>query len=145
MASFLVVETDMAKDISNLSADEIKEQLQQLEQSRRNLEKALEQRKSRRKSDLAAKIRAMILDEGFDVGEILELVEKKKRAGASPSQSGGSYTTYVDPDNAAHTYVRGVLPRWMKAKMMAQHLDPSNKQDRDRFKEKYLKAVSSSD
>lgn len=130
----------MAKDLSDMSAAEIQAELQQLEASKRSLEKALEKQKTRRKSDLAAKVRDLILAEGFDVEEILEQVDKKKRAGAA-EKAGGSGKVYVDPDNPDNSYSRGVLPGWMKARMQAAGLDPSNKGDRDTFKARFLKAV----
>lgn len=135
----------MEKNVSNMTLNEIEEQIQQMELNKRNLEKAREQKKMRQKTDLAAKVRDMISAEGFDVAEIVALMEKKKRGGAGASkQSSGSYTTYVDPDNSSNVYVRGVLPRWMKDKMQALHLDPGNKDHRDKFKAKHLKAVAGS-
>lgn len=132
----------MEKNMSAMTLDEIEQQLQQIELNKRSLQKALEQKKMRRKSDLAAKVRDMITAEGFDVAEIVGLVEKKKRGGAGAAkEASGSYTTYVDPDNPKNVYVRGVLPRWMKEKMQALRLDPGSKGDRDKFKAKHLKAV----
>lgn len=135
----------MEKNMSNMTLDEIEEQLQQIEHSKRSLQKALEQKKMRQKTELAAKVRDTITAEGFDVAEIVALMEKKKRGGAGATkQTSGSYTTYVDPDNSNNVYVRGVLPRWMKDKMQALHLDPGNKDHRDKFKAKHLKAVAGS-
>jgi DNA-binding protein H-NS len=53
-----------------------------------------------------------------------------------------SYATYVDPDNPSNTYVRGVLPGWMKDQMKATGFDPKNKEDRETFKQKHLKVAS---
>ncbi len=131
----------MDKDLSNMSAEEIKAQLQHLEANKRSLEKALEKQKTRQKSDLAGKIRDQILAEGFDVDEILELVDRKKRAGGGAEKPAGSYKTYVDPENPQNSYSRGVLPGWMKNRMQEAGLDPSNKADRDAFKARYLKPV----
>jgi DNA-binding protein H-NS len=78
-----------------------------------------------------------VLLSGHDVEEIAELIRgrtRRTKAGASKS-----YATYVDPDNAANTYVRGPLPRWMRDKMTAAGLDLSNKEDRETFKQKHLK------
>lgn len=131
----------MSKDLSDMSAEEIEEQLQQLAVSKRNLEKALERRKSRRKQDLALKVRDLILSEGFEVEEILEIVDKKKRVAGANEKPTGSYKAYVDPDNPENSYSRGVLPAWMKARMLAHKLDPASKEDRDQFKAQFLKAV----
>ncbi len=135
----------MEKNLSNLSAEELQEQLQQLERSKRKLQKALEQQKERRKIDLAARIRDMIVEEGLDVAEVVGLIEKKRRGGSRARKSAGSYTTYVDPQNPKNVYVRGVLPGWMKEKMQSLHLDPSNKEHRDEFKSKHLKAIKAND
>lgn len=131
----------MDKDVSSMSAEEIEEQLQQLAQNKRALEKALERKKSRRKTDLAVKVREMILAEGFEVDEILELVDKKKRGAGGGEKPAGSYRAYVDPDNPNNSYSRGVLPGWMKARMEANGLDPANKADREAFKARFLRAV----
>lgn len=131
----------MDKDLSNMSAAEIQAQIQHLEASKRSLEKALEKQKSRRKSDLAAKVRDLIMAEGFDVEEILELVDKKKRAGGGAEKAGATVKAYVDPDNPENIYTRGVLPGWMKARMQSEGLDPADRDDRNTFKASFLKAV----
>jgi len=78
------------------------------------------------------------VDAGQDVAEIVALLRGRKRR----TRSTKSYTTYVDPDNAANTYVRGVLPGWMEDQMKAKRVDPSNKEDCETFKQKHLKRVS---
>ena len=135
----------MDKDVSSMSAEEIEAQLQQLALNKRALEKALERKKSRRKTDLAAKVRDMIVAEGYEVDEILELVDKKKRGGGAADKAPGTHKAYVDPENPENSYSRGVLPGWMKARMQANGLDPANKADRDTFKARFLKAVVRND
>lgn len=129
-------------DFKNLSVDELQEQLQQIEQSKVDLEKALYQRWNEAKTELAQEIREMIESRGYDLDEILELVTPKRRRAAATAKKGNrNYTRYVDPENPANVYIRGVLPKWMKEKMTAQGYDPSVKDDREAFKANYLQAV----
>ncbi|MBK1632411.1 H-NS histone family protein [Thiohalocapsa halophila] len=129
-------------EYKNLSVDELQAQLQQVEQNKVDLEKALYQRWHEAKAELAHEIREMIDSRGYDTEEILELVApKRKRAGGGAKKGNRSYTRYVDPENPSNVYVRGVLPKWMKEKMTAQGYDPSVKDDREAFKANYLQAM----
>lgn len=126
-------------DYQNLSLDELKAELQQLEESKADLEKTLYQRWHEAKTELAYEIREMIDTRGYDAEEILELVApKRRRVGAGTKKGNRSYTRYVDPENPNNVYIRGVLPKWMKDKMTAQGYDPSVKEDREAFKANYL-------
>jgi DNA-binding protein H-NS len=128
-------------DYKTLSVDELQEQLQQIEQSKSDLQKALSKRWHEAKSELAQEIREMIEARGYDIDEILELVVPKRRRGSSAKKGNRNYTRYVDPENPENFYVRGVLPKWMKQKMTAQGYDPSVKDDREAFKTTYLQAI----
>jgi DNA-binding protein H-NS len=132
-------------DYKTLSVDELQAQLQQIEQSKVDLEKALYQRWNEAKNELAQEIREMIESRGYDIDEILDLVVPKRRRGAGSAAAAAkkgnrNYVRYVDPENPDNIYVRGVLPKWMKEKMSAQGYDPSVKEDREAFKANYLQA-----
>jgi DNA-binding protein H-NS len=117
----------------NLSMEEIEDQLRMIAQSRADLEKALEEKRQHAKHELAQHIRELISEHGYDVSEIAPLVAVKKRRGAS-GKGGRRYTRYVDPDDPGNVYSRGVIPGWMKQKMLDQGYDPSSKSDREAFK-----------
>lgn len=121
--------------LDNLSVDEIQEQLDDLAQSQADLEQALEQRQQQAKYDLAQEIKDLIQERGYDLSEIVGLLGARRRRTASAKKSGSrQYTRYVDPDNSENVYVRGVIPGWMKQKMLDQGYDPSSKPDREAFK-----------
>jgi DNA-binding protein H-NS len=130
-------------EYANLSVDEIQKQLEQIAQDKADLQKALEQRRQQMKYELAQQIKDMILEHGYDVSEIASLLGARKRRGGGSVRKGGArqYTKFVDPDNADNVYVRGVIPGWMKQKMVDQGYDPSSKEDREAFKANYLQAV----
>jgi DNA-binding protein H-NS len=128
-------------DFKSLSVDELQSQLQQIEQSKVDLEKALYQRWHEAKSELAKEIRDLVESRGYDMEEIMDLVTPKRRRMATAKKGNRNYTRYVDPENPDNFYVRGVLPKWMKEKMRAQGYDPSIKDDREAFKANYLQAV----
>lgn len=129
-------------EYQQLSVEQIRERLQEIEQSKADLEKALYQRWHEAKTELAQQIREMIDARGYDVEEIMGLVIPRKRRGAAAAKKAGrSYMRYVDPENSENIYVRGVLPGWMKQKMVEQGYDPSVKEDREAFKANYLQSV----
>jgi DNA-binding protein H-NS len=130
-------------EYANLSLDEIREQLEQIEQNRADLEKALDQRRQQAKYDLAQQLKDTIVEHGYDVAEIARLLSGRKRRGVAAGSKKGArrYTKYVDPENADNVYVRGVIPGWMKDKMQEQGYDPGSKADREAFKSSYLHAV----
>jgi DNA-binding protein H-NS len=125
-----------------LSVDELKAQLEEIEQNKATVERALVQRWQEQKTELAQQIRGMIEEHGYDIEELMGLVVGRRRraAAGSGNKSGTGYLRYVDPENPANVYSRGVLPRWMKDKMQSQGYDPSVKADRDAFKTKFLRA-----
>jgi DNA-binding protein H-NS len=131
-------------EYENLSVDEIQKQLEKLDQNRSDLEKALEQRQQQAKSDLAQQIKDMIQEHGYEITEVVSLMSGRRRRGAATAtkRTGGrQYTKYVDPDDPANVYVRGVIPGWMKQKMQEQGYDPGSKQDREAFKANSLQVL----
>ena len=128
-------------EFQQLSVDQIREKLHEVEQSKADLEKALQQRWQEQKSELAQQIRDLIEAQGYDAEEIMGMILPRRRRAASAKKGGRSYVRYVDPQNPDNVYVRGVLPGWMKQKMVEQGYDPSVKDDREAFKANYLHAV----
>ncbi|MBV5274136.1 MAG: H-NS histone family protein [Lamprocystis purpurea] len=132
-------------EYANLSVDEIQQQLETIEQNKAELQRALVTRRQEAKHGVVAQVRELITQNGYELDEILPLITARRRRGtaaaARPATSGRDYTRYVDPENPANVYVRGVLPGWMKQKMMEQGYDSSVKADREAFKANYLQAV----
>lgn len=138
-------------EYTSLSVEEIEQQLAELEISRAELERALEERRQELKDEVAQQVRDLVSASGFDIEEILPLLETQRRRGPGSRASVGGprhplsgdrrYQRFVDPENASNVYVRGVLPGWMKRQMVAKGLDPKKKSDRDAFKHRFLRAV----
>lgn len=134
-------------DYENLELDELEQEIQQMDQHRAELEKALEQRLQQAKYELAQEIKDLIVERGHDVQEIVSLIGGRKRPGAAKKRrvaeegGGRQYTKYVDPDDPENTYSRGVLPAWMKQKMQDAGYDSSVKEDRDAFKANCLNVM----
>lgn len=124
----------------NLSADELKNRIAQIEQERAEAQRALNERSQAEKADLANEIRRMIEARGYDLEEIVSHVLPKRRRGGG-KKGPGNYTRYVDPENPENVYSRGVLPRWMKDKMAALGLDSGDKDDRESFKTNHLRPL----
>ena len=131
-------------EFSNMSVEEIRQQLAQIEQNRADLEVALERRRQEAKAQVAQQVRDLIIDNGYDLNEILPLVAVRKRRGlaAKKAVANTQYTRYADPQNPELVYVRGVLPGWMKQRMQEQGYDPSSRPDREAFKANYLTVLS---
>ncbi len=132
-------------EYANLSVDEIQQQLETIEQNKAELQRALVTRRQEAKHGVVAQVRELITQNGYELDEILPLITARRRRGsaaaARPTTSGRDYTRYVDPENPANVYVRGVLPGWMKQKMQEQGYDSTVKADREAFKANYLQAV----
>ena len=131
-------------EYANLSVEQIQQQLDEIEHSKAELQRALVVRRQEAKHEVAQQVRDLILNNGYDLEEIVPLIQSRRRrtaAAKAPASSGRDYTRYVDPENSDNVYVRGVLPGWMKQKMQEQGYDPSVKADREAFKANYLQAV----
>ena len=131
-------------EYASLSVDEIQQQLEEIEQSKAELQRALVTRRQEAKHGVVAQVRDLIALHGYELDEIVPLIAARRRRGAAasrPPASGRDYTRYVDPENPENVYVRGVLPGWMKQKMQEQGYDASVKVDREAFKANYLKSV----
>ncbi|MBB1076549.1 H-NS histone family protein [Rhodoferax sp. 4810] len=140
-------------EYQELSVEEIRARLQEVDQKKVGLEKALLRRKQAARGDLVQQIRDLISRNGYAVEEILEVLTTKRRRGPVPGEStkkpgdgrgkgNRNYVTYVDPQNESNVYVRGVLPGWMKQKMAELGYDSSRKEDREKFKTSYLRPAT---
>jgi DNA-binding protein H-NS len=129
-------------EYANLSLDEIRQHLEEIEQNKSELQRALLTRRQEAKQGVVQQIRDLISQNGYEIDEIIPLVAPRRRRGAAAAPratpSGRDYTRYVDPENPQNIYVRGVLPGWMKQKMQEQGYDASKKADREAFKANYL-------
>jgi DNA-binding protein H-NS len=133
-------------EYTNLSVDEIQQQLEEIEQSKAELQRALVVRRQEAKHGVVQSVRDLIVQSGYDLDEIVPMIVPRRRRGAAapaarPAATGREYTRYVDPENPANVYVRGVLPGWMKQKMHEQGYDATVKADREAFKANYLKVI----
>lgn len=136
-------------EYAKLSVDEIQRQLQKLQQSQADLERALEIRRQEAKHEVAQEVKEIIQRNGYELNEILPLLTSRARrrrsapAATSTAKTAPArpYPHYVDPNNPNNIYVRGVIPGWMKQKMQEQGYDPALKDDRDAFKANCLKVV----
>jgi len=126
-------------EFENLSAEDIQRQLEEMEQNKAALQKALQSRREQAKAGVVEQVLDLIQGNGYEIEEIVSLLPVKRRRGPNVRRSSNrQYTKYVDPKNAGNVYVRGVLPRWMKDKMQEQGYDPGSKEDREAFKANYL-------
>ena len=132
-------------EYANLNVDEIRQRLEEIEQNKSELQRALTTRRQEAKQGVVQQIRDLISQNGYEVDEIVPLIMPRRRRGAAAAPratpSGRDYTRYVDPENSENVYVRGVLPGWMKQKMQEQGYDASVKADRESFKANYLQVL----
>jgi len=131
----------MRVELSNLSIEEIQRQLQETDSKKAELERLLKSKREENKASIVEQIRSLIYDNDYDPEEIMDLVLRRRRKLSGNRQ----YRHYVDPDNPNNVYSRGVLPGWMKDKMIEQGYDPSSKEDREKFKSTSLKLVEAKD
>ncbi len=124
-------------NISKLSLEQLHQRLEELGEEWNAVEAQIERRTKEDRLELANLMRQKITDAGFEVDEIARLLR-----GYRGRTRTGNYTPWVDPDDAANTYVRGPLPAWLKAKMTKAGVDPQDKEQREAFKQNHLKRVS---
>jgi DNA-binding protein H-NS len=129
------------KEPTELSAQEIQEQLAQVEADKKALEAALKKQRAAELSGFAKEIKDQITDRGYTVDEVFSALSKGRRKSAGKSRS-GNYPQYVDPDNPENTYSRGPVPAWMKEQMIASGYDPADKEHRDQFKTSHLQLAA---
>jgi DNA-binding protein H-NS len=129
-------------EYTNLSLEEIQQQLDDIEQSKVELQRALTARRDEERHSVVQEVKDLIVSRGYDLDEIIPLLAPRRRRGRAASgrtvSGSRAYKRYVDPENSDNVYVRGVLPGWMKQKMQEQGYDPSVKADREAFKANYL-------
>lgn len=124
-------------EFADLSVEELQRKLEETKNHEAALARLLEKRKQEGRGDVANEVKDLIASRGYALDDILPLLQKGRRGGAK-DKNDGPRRYYVDPNNPNHTYVRGVLPGWMKEKMAEQGYDPSNRDDRQTFKTTYL-------
>jgi DNA-binding protein H-NS len=126
---------------TDLSVEQLQEQLAQMQVEKEALEQAIEARRAAELTELASSIREQISERGYAVDQVVALLTKGRRKAAGVRRSGG-YTRYVDPDNPGNEYSRGPLPVWLRDKMAAAGYDANDKAQREEFKASYLQQVA---
>jgi DNA-binding protein H-NS len=129
------------KSPAEMTLPEIDSRLAELGQEQSELMQARHQILIANRKDVAAQARELIAAAGYDPEEIVPLINRGRRARRAPAAApkGAGYPRFIDPDNPDNVYTRGVLPGWMKQKMLALGLDPKARADRDSFKESHLR------
>lgn len=123
-------------EYANLSVEEIQRQIEETQSKNAELQRVLKKRKKEGCGDIATQVKELIVSSGYTVDEILPYLTRGYRghkAGKNKAERRSRY--YFDPrDPENRTYVRGVLPGWMKQMMVENGYDPSSKEDRQTFK-----------
>lgn len=131
-------------EYEELSVDEIERHLEEIQQNQAELQRVLKARREEGKQQVAQEVQALVQDRGYKMKEILPLLKSRGRRSVQnvtkmPKRT--SKIQYVDPDNPKNIYSRGVIPGWMKNKMVELGYDPSVKDQRDAFKAKCLDVI----
>ena len=129
------------QDPTDLSIEQIEEQLAQIESDRANLEAALQHRRAGDLSAFAESIREQMAEHGYRADEVIPLLHKGRKR-PSAKRGNGQYARYADPENPSQTYSRGPLPVWLREKMEAAGYDTADKAQREEFKANYLQQVA---
>lgn len=119
--------------------------LAELDAQRAALELDLAEAKESARDEIVQAVRDLIAEAGFGIDEVLPLLEPAQNAKpARKRRSNGDarvFPTYALATDQSKTYVRGVLPAWMKDAMLSFGLDPAEKSDREQFKSERMVAV----
>lgn len=132
----------------HLSLEELKAKLVATQNDLVLLNREIEERHQARKGDVALEVRNLIFGQGYDLEEILPLVQAPatKRSRRRDTSGGDAarrvHPAYSDPDNAANVYTRGRRPDWMNALMVEKGYDPTDKASREAFKAHVLVRVN---
>ena len=69
-------------EYASLSVDEIQQQLEEIEQSKAELQRALVTRRQEAKHGVVAQVRDLIAQHGYELDEIVPLIAARRRRGA---------------------------------------------------------------
>lgn len=115
--------------------DTLKETLDALTAQMEQARILLEEKKQEAWPLVLAKVQELIAEHNVDPFYIIDAIKPAKRPRAP------YYPRYVDPNNEANVYTRGITPPWMLEAMRGLGLDPANKDDRERFKTEQLQKI----
>lgn len=120
---------------------EIQSTIENLDAQRAQLEADLAEAKVAAREHVVQTVRAMIDEAGFAPEEILPLVAPPAKGKAKVASDGRAFPVYALLSDPSKTYVRGVLPAWLKEAMVASGFDPTMGADRAAFKANYMAQV----
>lgn len=149
MTQLSAVATPIPED---MPLTDIVAKLAKLNENKAGLEAALAAAKIASRDKVVEDVKGLIASNGFTTDEILPLLMPKtagkKRTrkaqaegGAAASASEANYPTHALNSDPTKTYIRGVLPGWMKDAMVAAGLDPKQGADRAKFKTEQMHQV----
>lgn len=121
------------------SINQMQQKLEQIELERERLEAALKQRRQADLIAFAESLQQQIAERGYRLDEVMALLQKGRGTTSRRRRSGQPH--YVDPDNPAHTYSKGPIPRWLREMMQAAGYDETDKSQREAFKATHLRRV----
>ncbi len=131
------------KDLSSLSAEELNALLEDTTVRLEELQKQLQVRREQEKESFVQELKDQIHARGYSLQDITQALSRGARSStAAKRKARGFRYYYQNPDDPEHTYTTGPFPKWLKDKMIAENLDPENKEHRRRFKEERLTKVS---
>jgi len=125
---------------NTLPLPDVISELRALEARKAELESLASEAKKTNLPLVVEGIKTYIYDNGFSLDEVLPLLSpggkgKAKKSGKPRApRTEGPRVTFTSRLNSEHTYVRGVIPAWLREEMAAAGFDPENKESRDKYK-----------
>lgn len=123
------------------SIEEIKVAIDAIEAQKAELLAAVAAKQAEARANILAQMRAACIDNDIDPAEVAAALKpptndkRTRRASGTDTRVFPIYCLKSDPQR---TYMRGVLPGWLKDAIMAAGLDPAKKEDRERFRADHM-------
>ena len=140
-----VTEAEMPAVDAVTAVQSITANLNDLKQSEAALRAQLAELQAQAVAGAVEQTLALIASVGCTTEKFVALLmpaKKGRKSKGTGERRSAPVVTLVMKDNPELRYVRGVMPGWMKDKIVAAGGDPANKKDRDSFKEQYMQAAA---
>ncbi|NCA70494.1 MAG: hypothetical protein EOM91_10350 [Sphingobacteriia bacterium] len=132
----------MTEDTVDLAT--LRSELGALEDRRSELQRMILATRRKELRAFCAELRELVKDRGHDLTEVVDELTRRRSGGSRRSAgASGERSAVALNEDPSLIYIRGVMPDWMKQKMLDAGMDPKSRTDRARFRSEHMHPVES--